>query len=434
MGTEREDVGIGAGSELAEFAKLLHAACAPVGIVAAPVVVTVRAVRVRRGVLGPVCRAAVCVCSERARARMRLRLATGVPALVARQRGADGDDQACAALVLWQQALDDEGTCALIAAAGALPLFVDLLRSSHAETKRNAALALALLARDESVCQRIVNSSALPPFIALLSSTDIQACKNACNALKYRAADVQVRELALKQGAVGVLAAAALASGCAREHAERDALAKGFDSLVSIASPVAAGHDVEFHCADGEQIGGCQLLLVRASPYYRALLSGTEEGTSGIVKPDSDFSSAAHRALLGQLHALGHAPLPAPLDVRLELLCLVAKVRAPPSDEEGSADDAAARVLERCARAVRDSLCGDKCLAVLMRLKPYAGSVAEAAVLVEVAHALLAKHVATVLKQPMGLDFVKHYPESACEIMQDVAMKQASLLAARVQQ
>ncbi|KAJ1635255.1 hypothetical protein T492DRAFT_863612 [Pavlovales sp. CCMP2436] len=33
-------------------------ACAPVGIVAAPVVVTVRAVRVRRGVLGPVCRAA----------------------------------------------------------------------------------------------------------------------------------------------------------------------------------------------------------------------------------------------------------------------------------------------------------------------------------------------------------------------------------------
>ncbi|KAJ1629200.1 hypothetical protein T492DRAFT_873827 [Pavlovales sp. CCMP2436] len=33
-------------------------ACAPVGIVSAPVVVTVRAVRVRRGVLGPVCRAA----------------------------------------------------------------------------------------------------------------------------------------------------------------------------------------------------------------------------------------------------------------------------------------------------------------------------------------------------------------------------------------
>jgi len=151
------------------------------------------------------------------------------------------------------------------------------------------------------------------------------------------------------------------------------------------------------------------------------------EGKKGsrIIKPDADFSSAVHRALLDQLHAMGHAPLPASINVRLELLCLAAKVRGAPS----AGPDAAARVFKRCERVMRDSLCADNCLAVLLRVKPFVCSAAEAVGLVDAAHAVVAEHVAEMVKHSMWLEFMKSYPESACEIMQDVALKQASTIA-----
>jgi hypothetical protein len=184
---------------------------------------------------------------------------------------------------------------------------------------------------------------------------------------------------------------------------------------------------VVFGCADGERIGGSRLLLAHASPYYhKLLLGGMAEGKKKIIKPDPDFSSAAHRALLGQLHALGHAALPAELDVRLELLRLPAKVRGAPSGGEGGGADAAARVFQRCERALRDSLCVDNCLAVLLHLKPCAAEVPE---LVDAAHAVVAEHVAVVLKQPEWKEFREEYPKAAMAIMEDIALKQASVVA-----
>jgi hypothetical protein len=146
------------------------------------------------------------------------------------------------------------------------------------------------------------------------------------------------------------------------------------------------------------------------------------EGKKGsrIIKPDADFSSAAHRALLGQLHAMGQAPLPASLNVRLELLCLAAKVCGAPN----ASPDAAARVFERCERAVRDSLCADKCLAVLLQLKPCAAEVPE---LVDAAHAVVIENVIAVLKQPEWLQFVEQYSKAAVDILQDIARKQAGV-------
>jgi len=110
--------------------------------------------------------------------------------------------------------------------------------------------------------------------------------------------------------------------------------------------------------------------------------------------------------------------------VRLELLCLAAKVRGAPSGEGGSGADAAVRVFERCERALRNSLCAGNCLAVLLRLKPYA---AEVPGLVDAAHAVVVMHVAAVLKQPEWKELRKQYSDSASDILQEISLEQASV-------
>jgi hypothetical protein len=79
-------------------------------------------------------------------------------------------------------------------------------------------------------------------------------------------------------------------------------------------------------------------------------------------------------------------------------------------------------VFERCERAVRDSLCAENCLAVLLRLKPCA---AEVAGLVDAAHAVAAEHVREVLEQPEWLEFEEQYPKAAVGIMRAIAFKLA---------
>jgi hypothetical protein len=114
--------------------------------------------------------------------------------------------------------------------------------------------------------------------------------------------------------------------------------------------------------------------------------------------------------------------------VRLELLCLAAKMRSPVGGGEGGGvDDGLALVLERCERAVRDSLCEENCLAVLLLLKPCA---AELAGLIDAAHAVLTEHVSKVVEQPIWVKFARRCPEAALSIMQGVALKQASRLVA----
>jgi hypothetical protein len=103
------------------------------------------------------------------------------------------------------------------------------------------------------------------------------------------------------------------------------------------------------------------------------------------------------------------------------MLRLAAKVRGAPS---GGGADAAARVFERCERALRDSLCADNCLAVLLSLKPCAAEVPE---LVDAAHAVASEHIAEVLRQPEWKEFKKQYPEAAMAIMEDIALKLASV-------
>jgi RIO-like serine/threonine protein kinase len=82
-------------------------------------------------------------------------------------------------------------------------------------------------------------------------------------------------------------------------------------------------------------------------------------------------------------------------------------------------------VRARAARlALRDSLCADNCLAVLLQLKPYT---AEVPALVDAAHAVVMNHIAVVLKKPDWKEFNKKQdPEAAMAIMEDVALKQAS--------
>jgi hypothetical protein len=125
-----------------------------------------------------------------------------------------------------------------------------------------------------------------------------------------------------------------------------------FGQLAALARAPSEGskHDVVFTCADGVEIGGSQLLLTHASSYFRSQFGAhTAEGASGRVALDSDFSSDAHAALLGQLHAMGQAPLPADLNTLLDLICLAAKVRGP-------SDDVVVCLLKRCEEAVMHRL------------------------------------------------------------------------------
>jgi len=61
-------------------------------------------------------------------------------------------------------------------------------------------------------------------------------------------------------------------------------------------------------------------------------------------------------------------------------------------------------VFERCECALRDLLCADNCLTVLLQLKPYDADVPE---LVDAAHSVVAEIVVAVLKQPEWKEFRK---------------------------
>jgi len=371
---------------------------------------------------------------------------TGVmPPLVALLRTGTDDGKSNATLTISRLA-QDAPTRTLIVKEGALTLLAKMLRTGNEDDKMNATRAMLWIAHDEPHRARILDADALPSLIALLSpsrASDLGAGKNVCGILEHLFVDARLRELVGQHGAAGTLAAAAYSRGCAwaseartlllvlcptqedsgralmtmhlkcaELSAERDAAASSLESFASLAGPVAKGHDVVFCCTDGERIGGIRLLIARASPHYeRMYLGGTE---SAIVEPDLDFSSAAHRAMLGQLHAMGNAVLPAKIEVRLELLSLAAKVRTGGGGGDGGGEEVAARVLERCKRGVVDSLCADNCLTVLLQLKPYTTEMPE---LFNAAITTVTRHVAEVLKQPEWHEFAKLYPESALAIM-----------------
>jgi len=282
-----------------------------------------------------------------------------LPPLVALLRSGTGQAKVYAAAAIGWLA-KDAPTRTLFMGEGVLPPLVAMLRAGNLSEKMGSAFALAMLAEDESLRSPIVDAGALPPLVALLGQVyaDGTGGNNICSTLQHLAADAQLRELAKEHGAVGALAAAATAPGCAWAgdaraalralcptqgdsdlalgtmhlelcvlRTERDASAECFESLASLAGPVSKGHDVVFRLSDGE-IGCSRLLLARASPYYeKYLFGGTAESASVVVEPDPDFSSAAHIALLGQLHVMGHTPLLVELNARLELLCLASQPR-----------------------------------------------------------------------------------------------------------
>ncbi|KAJ1624663.1 hypothetical protein T492DRAFT_881461 [Pavlovales sp. CCMP2436] len=312
--------------------------------------------------------------------------ASVVPLLVALLRSGTVQSKVSAACAITWLA-NNAPTRALIMQAGALPPLVALLHVDNERGKAGAAVAISWLAHDPPTRKLIVKAGALPPLIALVSPS--RACSGAFTE---------------EHGAAGALAAAVHAPGCGWAEAARntlhalcptqgdaeralgdthlencnlrakcDAFSECFASLASLAGLVEQGHDVVFRCKDGEEIGGSRLLLAHASPYYERLF---------------------------QLHVMGQAPLPASLDVWVELLCLAAKVRGAPS----AGPDAAARVFERCERAVRDSLCADNCLAF-----------------VDATHAVVAENVAAVLKQPEWLQFARQYSDSAASVITELA-------------
>jgi vacuolar protein 8 len=190
-------------------------------------------------------------------------------------------------------------------------------------------------------------------------------------------------------------------------------MTQAFAQMAALARAPSEGskHDVVFTCADGVEIGGSQLLLTHASPYFRSLLGAhTAEGASGRVALDNDFSSYAHAALLGQSHAMGQAPLPADFNTLLELLCLAAKVRAPSAD-------AIECLLKRCEEAVMHRLDATSCLDVLLRLKPCG----EFRAIEEAAERLAAEHLEQVIAQDTWTAFREELPKLACELMENIA-------------
>jgi hypothetical protein len=347
--------------------------------------------------------------------------------------------------------------------AGAVPPLIALLLlesegcargESDARGLLNAVHATGLLAKESSAVRDIVNAGALPVLTSFLATpwsaaralypiamgglfTIITYAKqgtlvtagiaavlakaakdNACPVA--READAALQTLFQQMSGQCMVVAqhdeiCALRAGLCATNAARTALSTCVDSMASLAGPFGPGHDVSFRCKDGVLLGASRLLLMRASPYYRALLrSPTAEGASGVVDPDPDFSSAAHAALLGQLHAMGESLLPAELGLQLELLCLAAKLR---SGDEG--DDAVARVASRCEAAIRSTLDVDTCLNVLLRLRPYAPQSAE---LSGAALAMIGEHVELIVKQPSWVEFGAKYPDLALGCMQDVAI------------
>jgi len=249
--------------------------------------------------------------------------AGAVPALVALLRvGTDVGKSRSACAIAWLSVEASRHT--LVLAEGALPPLVALLRSGTEKGKSNAVSAIAMLSEDALNRALIVDAGVLPPLITFLSSSGVYshtaAGQNACTTLRNLAAHAQLRELVKGYGAVGILAAAAHASDCVSadkaratlralcptqddaeralgtQHLEIDVLRteadKCFESLALLAGPVAAGHDVEFHCEDGEKIGCSRLLLSHASPYYQSLLLGSmaEGKKSRIIKPDAYFT------------------------------------------------------------------------------------------------------------------------------------------------
>jgi hypothetical protein len=162
------------------------------------------------------------------------------------------------------------------------------------------------------------------------------------------------------------------------------------------------------------QFGGSQLMLAHASAYFRALLrSHTAEGQSGRVSLDPDFSSAAHGALLRQLHAMGEAQLPAEIGVLLELLCLAAKVRAP------SADRVVERLLERCEVAVLSALDGENCFDILVRLEP----TGEFEPITLAAQAAIVANLEQQVARERWRAFRQQMPALACDILEGIALK-----------
>jgi hypothetical protein len=184
-----------------------------------------------------------------------------------------------------------------------------------------------------------------------------------------------------------------------------------FKQLAALAFAPSEGskHDVVFTCEDGVEIGGSQLLLTHASPYFRSLLADhTADGASGRVALDRDFSSDAHAALLSQLHAMGQAQLPADLNTLLELLCLAAKVRAP-------SDDVIECLLRRCEEAVMHRLDASNCLDTWFRLKPCG----ELKAIEEAAELMAAENLEQVRDTYNA--YCEELPELACVLMWNIA-------------
>jgi vacuolar protein 8 len=195
---------------------------------------------------------------------------------------------------------------------------------------------------------------------------------------------------------------------------QRLSMTQIFEQLAALARAPAEGskHDVVFTCADGVEIGGSQLLLTHASPYFRSPFGAhTAEGASGRVALGRDFASVAHAAVLGQLHAMGQAPLPADLNALLDLFCLAAKVRAP-------SDDVIQRLLKRCEEAVMHRLDATNCLDVLLRLKPCG----EFRAVEEAAERLAADNLQQVIAQDTWNAFRRELPGLACELMVSIAL------------
>jgi vacuolar protein 8 len=271
--------------------------------------------------------------------RSRIADAGALQPLVALLQAGTDAAKTTVAGVLWNIAIEPS-LRSRIADAGALQPLVALLLAGN----EYAASALGMIVKQVALRPAALECGMLEVLVSQIPTCNDAFGRHARALLSSLAEEPDLLDLILAAGAPSALAEAAAARGghswaadallklCpTREDAVRAlrlvghkldeleqqrrssvqqslSMTQTFGQLAALADAPSEGsnQDVGFTCADGAEIGGSQLLLTHASPYFRSLLGAhTAEGVSGRVALERDFSSDAHAALLCQLHAMG---------------------------------------------------------------------------------------------------------------------------------
>ncbi|KAG8462735.1 hypothetical protein KFE25_004711 [Diacronema lutheri] len=374
------------------------------------------------------------------------------------------------------KAVKDGGPAASHSAAdaGAIPLLVNVLMDGSEAGKTAAAFALGIVATEPDLRALIEHADARPWLAELANGRKGEAKSSAEAALRnldggelrqpvgvVMPADdsdadcapatlmstlPRTMRTAALGAAVGDAAPAATHSAFARNLNDANARARELErdaceakarlnalerELRAMGAASVGEHTVHgtvtLRCADGVELRASRFMLEHTSPHFRQLF---ESSPSRVLAADAAFSSAAHAALLSQLHSLGVAPLPdAPL--MLELLALAAAqrraARAHEAADGSELSTTLRRVIARCEQTVIREMSVHNCLDLLLLAKASGSSVH----VLQAAEAMVKARFAEVVAQPRMAQYLAHKPHEAAQMLaamlSDVTLENAQL-------